>query len=924
MTKHYKNANKIPSRIVLTNDLFIDFLNCEQKLHLSLRGNQGDVSEYIALQNRLSQDYLKRAQSHYLKTNRADATISPPIPFSEITANPPSIAINVTVTDHLYSTRIDGLVRDQRHSANNDPPIYVPILFIHRKNISKLDKMLLAYSGLVLSKRQRTKPEFGRIIHGPTYISTKVRLDTLYEKVGRTIRAIKKQISSDQAPAIYINKHCNVCEFEQHCYAIAQADDSLSLLRGLTQKNIAKLKNKGIFTITQYSYTFRPRRKRKRPASYMRRHHPELQALAIRENKVYVYETPKIPKSPVNIYFDVEGIPDQSSYYLIGVLLQKEDRIEEKCFWANNCNEETLIFWQFIELAAQYHNAPIFHYGSYELQYIKRMARGLSKKERIKIDSVLQRCCNLLSYFHSHIYVPTYSNSLKDIARYLNYKWANDAASGIQSIVWRTEWERIRSAELQDKLKQYNRDDCYALVSVHKFIESVIANDTDQSNVCSQEIEYCKDIKPTSVFNPGIALSEMKYITKCSYFDYQRQRVFVRSDDYFRELKKARKKKRSHKNTLRTNEVVLCVSRVCPKCKSRDICKGKKRESKKVLDLKFTKNGIKKWVVRFDANNYQCRSCKHSYLPSKYKGIRISYGHNLRCWSVYHKIVNRQSDRQIEMNLYELFGVSVSFHSIKRVLKYFAEFYRPTYLSLRRRVISGDVLYADETPIKTKYEEAYAWVFTNNRYVLSLYKPNREGGFLAEFLKGFNGVLVTDFFPAYDTIECKKQRCLIHLMRDLNDDILKNPFDDEFREMTSEFTQILQNIVKTIDRYGLKTRFLRTHKDKVESYLEKVGQRSYSSEVSQQYKNRFIRYKDELFEFLSHDNVSWNNSIAEHAIRLLELHTNKNIWFYQSDAICDYLVLSSIYQTCMYNEISFLKFLLSREKNIEKYIEAHR
>ncbi len=917
-------CQKFPSRTVVTNDLFIDFLNCEQKLHLRLRGDQGDVSEYIALQNCLSQDYLKRGQLHFLQKNRADQTISTPIPFSEITANLPSIAISVTVTDHHCSTLIDGLLRDQRYSANSDLPIYVPILFIYRKNISKLDRMLLAYSGLVLSKGQRLKPEYGRIIHGPTFTSTKVRLDTLYEKVVRTIRAIRKQISSDQAPALYINKHCNVCEFEQHCYAIAQADDSLSLLRGCTPKNIAKLRNKGIFTITQYSYMFQPRRKRKKPVGYMRRHHPELQALAIRENKVYVYETPKVPKSPVNIYFDVEGIPDQSSYYLIGVLLKKEDRIEEKCFWANNCNEETQIFSQFIELAAQYPNAPIFHYGSYEQQYIKRMARGLSKNERRKIDGVLQRCCNLLSYFHSHIYVPTYSNSLKDIARYLDFKWENKAASGIQSIVWRTEWESTKSVDIQNKLKQYNRDDCYALVRVYQFIERVIANDIDQSNDCSQKIEYCKDIKPTSVFNPGIALSEMKYITECSYFDYQRQRVFVRTDDYFRELKKARKKKSSHKNTLRVNEVVLCVSRACPKCKSRDISKGKKRQSKKVLDLKFTKNGIKKWVVRFDANSYRCRSCKHTYVPSKYKRIRISYGHNLGCWAVYHKIVNRQSDRQIEMNLYELFGISVTFHTIKRFLKYFADFYRPTYLSLYRMVLSGGVLYADETPIKTKYEEAYAWVFTNNRYVFSLYKPNREGGFLKEFLKGFNGVLVTDFYSAYDTIECKKQRCLIHLIRDLNDDILKNPFDDEFRELTSEFTQILQSIVKTIDRHGLKTRFLQRHKDKVERYLEKVGQRNYSSEVSQQYRNRFIRYKDELFEFLKYDNVSWNNSIAEHAIRLLEVHTNKNIWFYQSDAISDYLVISSIYQTCMYNEISFLKFLLSGEKNLERYIEGHR
>ncbi len=923
MTKGFEDKSKLPSKIV-TNGLFVDFLNCEQKLYLRFRGKQGHESEYIALQNRLARQYREGSRLHFLQTHHADSTISTLNLFSEVIVNRLPVATNVTVTDRLTSTLIDGLLQDHRYTTRNDLPIYVPILFIHRENISRIDKMLLAYSGFMLSKQQGLKPEFGRIIHGSCFTNTKVRLDLFYETVRSTLRAIQRLRTTDQTPSVCLNKHCNVCIFEKHCYASALANDNLSLLRGLTPKNISKLNSKGIFTITQYSYTFRPRRKRKRPANYTRAHHSELQALAIRENRVYVYETPTLPKSAVNIYFDVEGIPDQGSHYLIGVLLNKGDRLEESTFWANDHNEEARIFRQFMKLATQYCDATIFHYGIYEQQYIKRMASGLGKKEGRNIGAVLQRCSNLLSCFHSHIYVPTYSNSLKDIAKYLGYKWSDEEASGIQSIVWRTEWESTRSDELQSRLKQYNRDDCYALMRVHKFVESVIANDVNQAVGCAQNVEYCKDIKPTTVFNRPIAISEMEYITKCSYFDYQRQRVFVRSDEYFRKLRKARRKTKADKNTWRTNEIVLCIAKVCPKCRSRDIAKGKKRESKKVIDLKFSKHGIKKWVFRFDSKRYWCKSCKDTFVPSKYKKIRNSYGHDLRCLVVYHKIVNRHSDRQIEANLYEMFGVYVTFHTIKRVMNYLANYYRSTYSALRRRVISGDVLYADESPIKTRFEDAYVWVFTNNREVVSLYKPNREGGFLKEFLRSFSGVLITDFFSPYDAIECKKQRCLVHLMRDLNDDILKNPFDDEFRKMTNEFTHILQDIVKTIDLHGLKTRYFRRHKEKAAAYLERVGQHAYSSEVSQKYKMRFIKHKDELFEFLNHDNVSWNNSIAEHAIRLLELHTNKNIWFYQSNAIADYLVMSSIYQTCMYKEISFLKFLLSREKDIGRFIGTCR
>jgi len=54
-----------------------------------------------------------------------------------------------------------------------------------------------------------------------------------------------------------------------------------------------------------------------------------------------------------------------------------------------------------------------------------------------------------------------------------------------------------------------------------------------------------------------------------------------------------------------------------------------------------------------------------------------------------------------------------------------------------------------------------------------LYKPTREGEFLRELLKSFHGVLVSDFYSAYDAIECPQQKCLIHLIRDINQELLR-------------------------------------------------------------------------------------------------------------------------------------------------------
>jgi hypothetical protein len=48
--------------------------------------------------------------------------------------------------------------------------------------------------------------------------------------------------------------------------------------------------------------------------------------------------------------------------------------------------------------------------------------------------------------------------------------------------------------------------------------------------------------------------------------------------------------------------------------------------------------------------------------------------------------------------------------------------------------------------------------------VAYVYRETREGGFLLTMLKNFKGILVSDFYAAYEAIPCP-QKCLIHLIQ---------------------------------------------------------------------------------------------------------------------------------------------------------------
>jgi hypothetical protein len=65
-------------------------------------------------------------------------------------------------------------------------------------------------------------------------------------------------------PLVVLNKHCPYCPFEKVCRQQAEESDDLSLLDRMSPKAIPRYRSKGIFTVKQLSFLFKPRRRRRR------------------------------------------------------------------------------------------------------------------------------------------------------------------------------------------------------------------------------------------------------------------------------------------------------------------------------------------------------------------------------------------------------------------------------------------------------------------------------------------------------------------------------------------------------------------------------------------------------------------------------------------------------------------------------------
>jgi hypothetical protein len=219
----------------------------------------------------------------------------------------------------------------------------------------------------------------------------------------------------------------------------------------------------------------------------------------------------------------------------------------------------------------------------------------------------------------------------------------------------------------------------------------------------------------------------------------------------------------------------------------------------------------------------------------------------------------------------------------------------------------------DETPVKLRKKKGSVWVLTNGDLTYYFYRSSREGTFLQELLGQYSGVLITDFYTAYDSLECRQQRCLIHLIRDINDEMLKAPYDEELKGLGKRLSDLLRQIVSTIDDYGLKRRHLAKYRSPASTFIKWTEANQFKSQAAEHIRSRIVKYRNYLFTFLNEDDVAWNNNNAERAMKRFARCRRFADGMFTASSLEETLIILTVSQTCEYRGVNFLQALLGQQ-----------
>jgi len=334
---------------------------------------------------------------------------------------------------------------------------------------------------------------------------------------------------------------------------------------------------------------------------------------------------------------------------------------------------------------------------------------------------------------------------------------------------------------------------------------------------------------------------------------------------------------------------------VCPDCGG-ELHRCHRKRTRTVEDiLKDLRTEVTEHTIHRD----YCPRCKKHVEPVVPDALpNASMGHRLVAltgWLHYGiGVTTRQVMELVGIHLHTHLsagGLLSAWHRLGEVLG-------PWYEQIADSARSSAVLNADETGWRVNGQTRWLWCFASKD--ACYYQIDRSRGTPALqkfFLEAFDGVLVHDFWSAYDHVLAEEhQCCLAHLLRELEKVDLTNgsaawkAFAKKLRRLIRDGIRLRKRADFDPVRYGGLIR-------RIDLRLMELAEGTYAEADASRLAKRLGKYADSLFTFLDHPQVPYDNNHAERMIRPAVI-IRKNSQSNRSDkGATTQAVLMSIYRT---------------------------
>ena len=334
----------------------------------------------------------------------------------------------------------------------------------------------------------------------------------------------------------------------------------------------------------------------------------------------------------------------------------------------------------------------------------------------------------------------------------------------------------------------------------------------------------------------------------------------------------------------------------CPGCGgnlSKKSCSRRKRTTEDIPEV------VEPVVTEHTICGYWCRRCKkivEPVVPDALPGSTIG-NHLLALTAWLHYGVGMTlSQILLLLNCHLHFTLSQGglIHMWFRLQEVLYAWYK----QIGEEVKAGGVVCADETGWRVSGILHWLWCFTTATATYYMIDRSRGEPALKKFFtEALAGVLITDFWGAYDrVIAAFKQKCFVHLLRELKKVDVRNR-SPGWKAFRKKLKRLLRDALRLSKREGLTQADYDSRRARLDARLDALTAMPWKDADAKRLVKRLIKYRQELFTFLDHEGVPADNNGGERGIRPAVI-IRKNSFCNRSERGANMqAVMMSIYRT---------------------------
>lgn len=342
--------------------------------------------------------------------------------------------------------------------------------------------------------------------------------------------------------------------------------------------------------------------------------------------------------------------------------------------------------------------------------------------------------------------------------------------------------------------------------------------------------------------------------------------------------KNKKRKKRAHGFARKLDLVTARVEHSleqCPECRV-SLTGHRLIKSRQIIELP----PVQVQVVEHQLVERRCPSCRKRWRPQMDLSSRVvgkqRFGVSVQAEVALLREQCRLPFRVIQDYLHHRFGLRVSVGQLVALVEGVARRGKTVVEGFKQQIRGSPVVNGDETTWREDGQNGYVWSFSTNKVRYFLYRKSRSASVVKEVLgEQFEGVVVSDFYGAYNAHLGLHQRCWVHLLRDIHELREKHATDKGVKK----WAQAVKSIYEEAKAYKGPNHRL----GPVEQKAQRVRrQREYERELMRVCRphlkkkraystlcERIERFLPEMFVFVADARVPSDNNAAERSVRHL-------------------------------------------------------